>query len=344
MSRKEALLAAISVVFTLAVGEVAARLLLTSPVRRSNLRSESPAVPKHVADADLGWTIAPYNADYLFHASGRNGSVDARYSIRNGYRAAAPHAVSGPKLIAAGCSFTFGLGVDDDSTWPWLLQERLTEYEVVNSAINGYGTDQALMAAERVVRQSTGPVRLVVLGFGDFQIERNRTTQAVIYYPYPLGKPLYIPDGDGIQARGLVRFWYPGSLLEHSVLFMAVTNRVANLVNRVPSHDGAREVTARLITDFSRRFAERGARLVVVMLPHAGDQAPQSKGDRAFLVERCERAGIPVLSPDFPRLPNGRLDPDRFLIPSDEVHPNREYNLLVATQTAEFLRGRLGLH
>jgi lysophospholipase L1-like esterase len=344
MSYKEALLAGISVVVTLAAGEVASRLLLAPPVRLSSARFQSPAVPKHVADADLGWTIQPHNAHYRFQASGRNGSVDVRYSIQNGHRAVASHRVPGPKLIAAGCSFTFGLGVDDDSTWPWLLQERLTGYEVVNAAISGYGTDQALLAAERVVRQSAGPVRLVALGLGDFQIERNRATQGVIYYPYPLGKPLYIADGDGLQSRGLVRFWYPGSLLERSALFMAMTNRVANLVNRVPSHDGAREVTARLIAEFSKRFAERGARLVVIMLPHAGDQAPQSKGDRAFLLERLQQAGIPVLSPDFPRLADGRLDPHRFLIPSDEVHPNREYNLLVATQTAEFLRGRPDLH
>ena len=41
-----------------------------------------------------------------------------------------------------------------------------------------------------------------------------------------------------------------------------------------------------------------------------------------------------MLTPEFPRLPDGRLDEQRFLIPSDQVHPNREYNRLVAEQMA----------
>jgi hypothetical protein len=38
----------------------------------------------------------------------------------------------------------------------------------------GYGTDQALLAAEReIARSSTIGVRAVVLGFADFQIDRT---------------------------------------------------------------------------------------------------------------------------------------------------------------------------
>ena len=339
MGYRELLLAGISVVFTLSAGEVAARYLLSAPVRLSGVRHATPAGPKHVADADLGWTIPPHDAVYRFQASGRAGSVDARYSIQNGRRATSAHAMNGPIVLAAGCSFTFGLGVDDESTWPWLLQERLPDHQVINPGVRGYGTDQALLAADRAANQSAGTLRLVALGFGDFQIERNRSTQGVIYYPYPLGKPLFVTHGDSLKSRGLVRFWYPGSLLEYSALFMGVTNRLANLANRVPSHEGAREVTARLISEFSRRFQERGARLVVVMLPHAGDQSSQSKADREFIAERLRREQIPTVLPEFPRLPDGRFETGRFLIPSDEVHPNREYNVLVANEVAKFIRG-----
>jgi hypothetical protein len=227
--------------------------------------------------------------------------------------------------------------VNDEDTWPWLLQEHLPGYHVVNTGVNGYGTDQALLAAERAVLHATEPVRLVVLGFGDFQIDRNRSTQLMVYYPYPLGKPLFLPEREGLVLKGLVRFWYPGSLLEHSVLFMDATNRVANLVNRAPSHEGAREVTARLVVEFARRFRARGAELVVLILPHSGDQSPQSKADQCFLVERLQAAGIRALAPEFPRLGNGRLDVRRFLIPSDGIHPNREYNLLIAEQLRHLL-------
>lgn len=337
MNRKDALLAGCSIAFTLLAGEAAARLLLAPPLRISHRRFVAPPVPKHVADAELGWVLPSQDAKYRFRASGKFGSVDVSYSIEQGHRATSSRPVAGPLVIAAGCSFTFGLGLNDEDTWPWLLQERLADYGVVNLGTNGYGTDQALLAAERVARQSDQPVRLVLLGFGDFQIERNRSTQFMMYYPYPLGKPLFLAHGSGLESAGMVKFWYPGSLLDHSVLFMSVTNRVANLLNRVPSHEGAREATARLIEDFAKRFQSRGARTAVVLLPHAGDRSPESQADQKFILERLHAAGIPTLVPEFPRLPDGHLEGERFLIPSDGVHPNRAYNQLMTEQLASFI-------
>jgi hypothetical protein len=133
-----------------------------------------------------------------------------------------------------------------------------------------------------------------------------------------------------------VRFWFPGSLLDHSVLSMSLTNKLANTVNRIPTHEGAREATARLIVEFRRRFAARGARLAVMILPHAGDWLTESVDDQKFILEQLLAAGIPVLVPEFPRL-NGRLDGQRFLIPRDKVHPNRDYNVLLTGQLAKFI-------
>jgi hypothetical protein len=336
MTGKEAVLTGVASALALLGAEAATRLLLPPPLRISDRRFDSPPIPKHIPDAELGWTIPPRDAVYRFRSSGKTGSVDVHYTIQGGHRAAAAHPVAGPALIATGCSFTFGLGLDDENTWPWLLQERIPDYHVINAGVNGYGTDQALMAAERVALHTPG-VQLAVLGFGDFQIERNRGTQAVIYHPYPLGKPLFLPQGAGLTYQGLVRFWYPGALLDHSMVFMRITNKVGNLANRVTSHEGAREVTARVIMEFSRRFQAKGVRLAVIVLPHAGDQSPESKADRAFMVARLNAAKIPTLIPEFPRRPDGQLDVGRFFIPSDEIHPNREYNLLVSDQLAKFL-------
>jgi len=338
MGRKELLLAGIAAVFALSADELAARLLLDPPLRLSERHlGRNRAVPKHVADANLGWALLSENAKYRYQASGKYGSVDAHYSIENGHRATASHPLKGPLLIATGCSFTFGMGVSDEDTWPWLLQERLPGYHVVNTGVGGYGTDQALLAADQLVQHSTEPTRLVVLGFADFQIDRNRSTQGMLYQQYPFGKPLFVARGTGVQLSGLVRFWYPGSLLEHSVLFMEVLNRLANIVNRAPSHEGAREVTARLMVEFARRFQARGARLAVVLLPHAWDRSPVPKADQKFIVDRLHAAGIPTLVPEFPRMADGRLEARRFFIPSDGIHPNGAYNLLLADQVAKFL-------
>jgi hypothetical protein len=337
MNRKKALLAAVSLLISFTAAEVAARLVLPPPMQISTRRFWDPGGPKHVADPELGWIIEPGNTRYRFRAASQTGSVDVGYSIEQGRRITSGRPATGPLLIAAGCSFTFGFGIEDQDTWPWLLQERMSGYRVVNLGTNGYGTDQALLAAERAASNPADPARVIVLGFGDFQVERNRSTQAMVYYPWPLAKPMFRVRGDAVESVGLVRFWYPGTLLDHSQFIMHVANKLANVVNGVPDHAGARELTARLIVEFARRFEARGARLVVVILPHRGDQSRQGKDDNTFIVERLRAAGVPTLIPDYPRLPDGQLDRQRFLIPSDQLHPNRAYNVLLADQLARFL-------
>jgi len=337
MNRKKVLLAVISLLISFAAAEVAARLLLAPPLQIGKRRFWDPGGPKHVPDPELGWIIEPGNTRYRFRAASESGSVDVGYSIEQGRRVTSARPAAGPLLIAAGCSFTFGFGVEDQDTWPWLLQERLSGYRVVNVGTNGYGTDQALLAAERAASNPADPARVIVLGFGDFQIERNRSTQAIVYYPWPLAKPMFRTRGEGVESSGLVHFWYPGSLLDRSEFVMNVTNKLANLVNRVPDHSGARELTARLIVEFARRFEARGTRLVIVILPTKNDHSGLAKEDNKFIAERLRAAGLPTLVPDYPRLPDGQLDRKRFLIPSDQTHPNREYNVMLADQLARFL-------
>ena len=48
-------------------------------------------------------------------------------------------------MVVLGDSFTFGLGVDDDSTYCAQLEELVPDLEVLNMGVNGYGTDQQLL-------------------------------------------------------------------------------------------------------------------------------------------------------------------------------------------------------
>ena len=248
------------------------------------------------------------------------------------------HEIAGPEVIVTGCSFTFGYGLQDDESWPWILQQRLPDYRVVNLGTSGYGTDQALMAAEREVKQARVRAMAVLMGFADFHIQRDQTSQFVVYYAYPFGKPLFLKSGDGVRYAGQVKFWYPGPFLDHSALAMHAINRLADLVNRVPSHEDAREITIRVILEFASRFRSRGVAFGVIMLPHDGDDAAQSANDQAAVIQRLRAAGVLVLVPDFPRSPSGRLENSRVLIaPPRENHPNGRYNAILAPQVQRFL-------
>ena len=345
--RKHLFLCVVSVIFSLLVAEVLSRWLLPPPFRAS--RGSHFMRPWHRPDPIIGWVLVSESIKVPHRVLDSHGSVeyDAVYSLSNGQRITSAHPPNAPIIIAAGCSFTFGHGINDEDTWPWLLQEQFPDYRVMNVGVMGYGTDQALLAAERQVLLSPQQTAAVVLGLADFQIERNRSPQGWLAY-IPYAKPLFAITPEGVTYKRNVRFWSPGPVAEHSALITHFVNTMANRVYGIGSHEDARVLTVALITTFARRFQALGVPLVVVWLPHAGDTAPQSRIDEAFLIEHLRAASIPVLVPDIPRLGNGQIDMHTFAVSTSDWHPNRQYNLIVADQLHRFLleslQNRIAVH
>jgi len=333
---KNALLAAASLVLCLGAGEAAARRILPPPAR---LEKATVFAVLHRADSRLGWTLSPGPIRFPHRLYDDQGVLqyDVVYGVSGGTRLTSPTPHDGPTLIAAGCSFTFGHAVNDQDTWPWLLQESLPQYQVINAAVMGYGTDQALMAADRQLQQNPGRSAAVVLGFGDFQIERNRGAQGWLVHVYPFGKPLFTVKAGAAEYVRQVHFWSAG-LADHSDLFEHALNAYANRAYGVPSHQQAEELTAALILTYAQRFQAHGARLAVVTLPYLGDQFPDTRGDREFVVQRLREHNIPVLEPNFPRGKDGGIEGRDFMVSRIDRHPNRHYNALLAPQIAAFLR------
>jgi hypothetical protein len=338
MTRNEALLAVGAVLGSLLIGEAAARWLL--PVQYRKTLSHRPKTgaafwpPIHAYDPEIGWVLTP--ASVISHISVL---PNARFSVSHGERLTSPHPHPGPRIVATGCSFTFGHGITDEDSWPWLLQERLPDDHVVNVAASGYGTDQALLAAQRQVERFPGEVATVVLGFADFQIERNRCPQSFLEQIYPSRRPQYVQSGASVVNKGLIGFWSLGgfvdTIADNSVLLSRALSMAADrVVNRIPDHTGARQLTTALILDFARRFQARGVKLVVVVLPYLDDQSSVSKADRGFVTDRLRSKGIPVLALDLPRRADGTIDPRQFAV---GFHPNRRYNVALANQLAQFL-------
>jgi hypothetical protein len=243
----------------------------------------------------------------------------------------------GPAIITAGCSFTFGHGIADQDTWPWLLQERLPQYRIINAGVMGYGTDQALMAAEREVRQNAGHTAAVVLGFAAFQIERNRATQQWLATVYPFSKPLFALTADGAIYSRQARLWSSGTLAAHSDLIAHILNASASRFYGVLSYRDARELTAAIITSFAARFRALGIRLAVVALPYPGDETADNRQDREFVVQRLRASRIPLLEPDFPRRSDGSINGFHLTVSSADGHPNGCYNGLLTSQIEGFL-------
>jgi hypothetical protein len=338
---RKLILVAVSTIVALLVGEVALRRFQ----RQSHFWGHGPLLhlqpPVNVYDPEIGWVLTPSTVKSRHRLVGANGAAlfDVEYSISQGKRLTSYAAHSGPTIVITGCSFTFGHALDDHDTWPWLLQERLPDDNVVNVAAMGYGTDQALMAAERQVSRSPRGVGAVLLGFADFQIERNRSSQDWLWRIYPAGKPLFVQSGSGVAMKGMVKFWSLGSAMDgiadHSVFFSRSMNLLTDrLIYRIPSYDEARLLTVALITDFARRFQARGVPLLVVALPNNLDPVRSHVGG-PFMIRQLRAAGVPTLVPDFPQLSGGSWGSAWFNVVG---HPTRLYNLVLADQVAPFVR------
>ncbi len=78
----------------------------------------------------------------------------------------------GKRLDIHGCSFVFGMGVEDSLTYPYLLQKARSNLSIRNLAVPGSGTLQALMLLEEQVKNNDLP-EAIILNYASFHEERN---------------------------------------------------------------------------------------------------------------------------------------------------------------------------
>ena len=92
-----------------------------------------------------------------------------------------------------GCSFTEGWTVNDQDTYPWLLQAQMKNYEVVNFAVSGYGTLQSLIQFREALKNGKKPA-VVVLSYASFHDRRNTLARSWMKTRMTYGPSVYLSD------------------------------------------------------------------------------------------------------------------------------------------------------
>jgi lysophospholipase L1-like esterase len=130
---------------------------------------------QHVRDPTLGYVPRPGYATADVHIDSDGLRVTS----------AAP---PGPRILALGDSYTYGEEVKDAETWPAHLQQLLKE-RVLNAGVAGYGFDQTVLRAEKLV-PALRPSAVVVSFIAD---DLRRTESARLW---SADKPYFdIADG-----------------------------------------------------------------------------------------------------------------------------------------------------
>ncbi len=209
-----------------------------------------------------------------------------------------------------GCSLTQGWTINDEETYPWLLREKLPDYEVVNFGVIGYGTMQSLIQLREALAKGARPA-LAILSYASFHDVRNTLPRTWM--------KLRLTAGPG-PAFGRVRLPYarwskdrtpeilyqpfeyrPEFLLRHS----ALANFLDDTYNQhLEKTYHSREVTQALIDEFSSLCKANGIEFVLAGI--------SSDRDTQAMLEHFNKAGIETIdiSVDLSRKENTNLPYD----------------------------------
>ena len=302
-------LSAATVVLCLLAGEFIARVadpaasLWRWPYYAVVASQPSPGETQFAYDPTLGWAPIPGSSGAMLGKPFSFTDLGTREQNRD--RPPAPGTSMGPLILALGDSMTEGFAVGNDETWPAHL-ERLTGRRVLNGGVRGYGLDQIVLRAERLVPELK-PSTVVLAFIAD---DILRTALAV---RDAKGKPWFVPDGDGlalsnvpVQTAGRSPLMTAARhLLGYSYLFDWIVNRLG-----VQQYWYGREVatggdpfivSCRLMDRFAALVKRERANALVVALPEQGVffDAKAAAGQYGALTDQlgcAARAGLATLN------------------------------------------------
>lgn len=264
-------------------------------------------------DPALGWRNRP--GRHVFPAFVPDAPATVVNIAPDGSRVTAPERKGGrPAFVMAGCSYTYGWGIDDAETYAWRLQQRFPELEVLNYGTPAYGTYQSLLRIEQVLAETPAP-RYVFYGFIAAHEERNVASAEwlrvlALYNERGYATTPYVTW----SPRGLVRHspsshWtLPGR--ESSAAITAAEELGMHWLARARTAD-RRRATEALLVEMNGAARQRGARFVVGLLEASG---PTREHYAEFLMAQR----IPFIDIAFPRTQAYKI--------AGEEHPNGAMN------------------
>ena len=236
---------------------------------------------RHVHARDLG--------DLPHDAAGREVELDHQLGIAPGDRV---------------LDLTEGYAVGNDETWPANL-ERVAGRRVLNAGVRGYGLDQIVLRAERMISKIKPST--VILAFIADDISRTALSVGGAK-----GKPYFVPEGAGLALRNVpVQVAGRSSLMmaaRHILGYSHLFDRIGEPFGGAPilvwprGRHGGRSLHRVLPLDdrFSALVKRERANALVVALPEQGVffDVKGAAGQHEALTEVlgcAAKAGLPTL-------------------------------------------------
>jgi hypothetical protein len=258
-------------IFSVAVCEILARVTGHSPwiVNPIQIKIE-PGGRFYATHPTLGYAHLPgqfrvtLNDSYVFKVTNTDRSQRITHPL-NTY----PSPQGKREIWIFGDSITYGWSVNDEETFPWLLQSEMPNYEVVNLGAMGYGTLHSLIQLREEL-QHRNPPRLVILNYASWHDVRNtfirgrRKMLAIASSLGPVNQPYARIARDGkleIAQDDLQYREFP--LMRYSAFSNMLEETYDKYEERyVDSH----QITKAIIAEFAKLSRDRGVEVVLAAL------------------------------------------------------------------------------
>ncbi len=339
-------LAATAVALTIAMAELGARVLVPAWTPKNGARNYWRY------DERLGW-VHQQKVDAT-HAH-RDFEVRLKTNA-HGFRddpIAVERTPGRKRMLLLGDSFAFGYGVEQDEALSEILEARHPEWEVVNTAVAGWGTDQQLLFYRDRGRAFSPDV--VLLMFHPNDLADNAGRMRYGYY-----KPHFVLEQDelvltGTPVRELSREQKIDRYLNQRTFFLTrlweIPDRIEDWLERPapepkirlaslgdppavsagPPQDVERNggvvLTRRLVRELADEVAASGARFAVVSVPGPDRRSQET------LAPLLAELGVPYLALDeaFATWPRDSI---KF---AHDPHWNPKGQVVAADATEQFL-------
>ncbi|MEG4604841.1 SGNH/GDSL hydrolase family protein [Microcoleus sp. F6_B6] len=277
-------------------------------------------------DSELGYKHLPgkfkviLNGNYSFNATHLNNSLRITHPLNTYNLSSKKH-----EIWIFGCSFTYGWSLNDSETYPWLLQEKLPKYEIVNFGVNGYGTLHSFIQFKEALKQGNKP-KIAVIAYAGFHDRRNTLLRAIRKQMAAWNKLgiLFQPDA---RLNGEHNFTYKMAKLEYHEFPLMRVSALSHFleVNYNQFEEGlykSHDVSKAIIEEFNRVAEANGVKLVV-----AGINTGSAK-----MLEELSQEGIATadISVDLKIPANNNLPHD--------LHPSAIANRQYAEKLEGFLQ------
>jgi len=251
--------------------------------------------------------------------------------LTNTLRATHPEGVgvrsNRPGLWVMGCSFVHGWSLNDEETFPWLLQQAFPEYEVSNFGVNGYGTLHSLLQFREFSMQLPKPA-CVVVDYAYFHDSRNTLTRARLKEVAPYNKlgPIKLPrarlDAKGglqIEQTPVEYHEWPGQRLSSLIHFLE------HQYNQLEEHRArGQQVSIAILKEFAAECQKHGIKFIVAGITRGKDTAA--------VLKACAAEGIATVD-----ISVSLSEPGSRNLPHDD-HPSARSQREYARKLGEYLR------